>query len=186
MTGDPRIHPVEDVDEEVRELLSKTLARDGEPLNVFATLAHHPRLLGRFNALGGLFLARGLLPARIRELVVLRVAWRTGSVYEWGQHVLIGGAVGLSADEVLSVASERPWEGDPAESCALAVADELLDRDDVANPVWSVARARFDEAQLLELLCLVGFYRMLAGVLNAVRVQPEPHLSGWPEAASLT
>ena len=31
---------------------------------------------------------------------------------------------------------------------------------------------------------LVGFYRMLAGVLNAVRIQPEPGAPGWPGATA--
>src|SRR5262249_38132885 len=87
---EPRIAPLTDPTPEVKELLDKTKIREGPVLNIFATMAHHPRLLKRLNVLGGLFLGRGLLPARERELVILRTAWRTGCVYEFGQHTLLG------------------------------------------------------------------------------------------------
>ena len=56
---EPRIAPLVDPSPEVDELLDKTKVRQGPPLNIFATMAHHPRLLKRFNVLGGLFLLAG-------------------------------------------------------------------------------------------------------------------------------
>lgn len=146
---------------------------------MFATLARHPRLLRRLNALGGLFIAHGSLPERERELVILRVAWRSGSAYEWGQHTVLGRQAGLSDDEVARVAGGCGWSDD--DRVLLELADELVERADVSDGVWLAVAKRFDEAQLLELLLLPGFYRMLAGYLNAVRVQPEPELPGWPD-----
>src|SRR5260370_22909657 len=65
MPPGPRIRPVAEPDPEVAEVLSKTLTdARGAPLNIFATLATHPRLLKPLNVLGGLFLAHGLLPER--------------------------------------------------------------------------------------------------------------------------
>ena len=57
-------------------------------------------------ALGTELLIKGHLPARVREVVILRVAWRTGSVYEWGQHVRIGRDSGLDDDEIAGLATE--------------------------------------------------------------------------------
>src|SRR2546423_12722776 len=110
----PRIPPVTDPSPEVVELLGKTAISDGPPLNIFATLAHHPRLLKRFNVLGGLFLGRGLLPARERELVILRTGWRTRCEYEFGQHTVLGRRAGLDDDEIRRVTREgarRPPRG---------------------------------------------------------------------------
>ena len=91
-----RIPLVTDPPPEAREVLERTPLRDGAPLNIFGALAHHPRLLRRFSAMGGELLQSGLLPPRDREIVVLRVGWRRGSVYEFGQHTLIGAAAGLA------------------------------------------------------------------------------------------
>ena len=71
---------------------------------IFRTMARHPRLLEHFNVLAGFFRDREELAARDRELVVLRTAWRSGSEYEWAQHVLIGARAGLTQDEIALIA----------------------------------------------------------------------------------
>ena len=54
--------------------------------NALATLAHHPKLARRFLAYNVVLLYASALDDRLRELVILRVAWRTRSSYEWVQH----------------------------------------------------------------------------------------------------
>jgi alkylhydroperoxidase family enzyme len=188
MTPVPRIRPVAEPDPEVAEVLSKTLTdARGAPLNIFATLANHPRLLKRLNVLGGLFLAHGLLPARDRELAIMRTAWRTRCEYEWGQHVIIGTRAGLTAEEVARLTRpETVDQWSPADRGLLQFVDEVLDNADVTESTWADQQQRWSEAQLLELVTLVGFYRMLAGFLNAVKVQLEDDLPGWPAAEHTT
>lgn len=178
----PRIAPVDEPDDEQAALLAKTLLDDGEPLRIFATLARHPRLLKRFNVLGGFFLAHGRLPARERELAILRVAWHTNSGYEFGQHVLIGERSGLTDGEIWQVTQRElpgPWA--PSDAAILEGVDQLLESCDVDDVAWEAMASWMDSAQLLELVCLVGFYRMVSGLLRAVRVEPEDELPGWPE-----
>ena len=69
-------------------------------LNIFATLAHHPKALKRWLVFGGHVLAKSTLPERERELLILRVGWRCGSEYEFGQHTVIGRRAGITDDEV--------------------------------------------------------------------------------------
>lgn len=175
-----RILPVEQPDAEQQELLSKTLiGPDGRALNIFATLAVHPHLLKRVNALGGLFMAHGSLTPREREIVILRTGFRAGSEYEWAQHAVIGLRCGLTSEEIARVRvpeSDADWTAD--EQALLAVADELCARDDVSDGTWSALEGRYTQPQLLELVMMVGFYRMLAGYLRAVRVEVEPWQAG--------
>jgi 4-carboxymuconolactone decarboxylase len=178
----PRIPPVRNPDPEVAATLAKTLADPhGYPLNIFATLAHHPRLLKRFNVLAGLFLAHGELAPREREMAVLRTAWKTGSEYEWGQHTAIGARAGVTESEMLAMT--QPVDPDvwsERDACLLRFTDELLDRVDVSEETWSAAQRHWSEAELIELTMLVGFYRMVAGFLTTVRVQREADIPGWP------
>src|SRR3954470_16514805 len=67
--------------------------------HIFSTLVRHPGLFRKWSPFGGKLLT-GKLPARDRELLILRTGWRCQSVYEWGQHVRIGLAAGLTQDEV--------------------------------------------------------------------------------------
>lgn len=176
-----RLAPLTEWDEEVGQTLAQTLGDpSGEPLAIFRTLARHPRLLKRFNVMGGMFLAKGELPARERELVILRTAWRTNAEYEWAQHAVIGARVGLTEEEIGRVGDS----GDPSWSLddrqLMTFTDELLATCDVGEDRWASQRARWSDAQLTELVMLIGFYRMVAGYLNTVGVQREAGLPGWP------
>lgn len=169
----PRIPPVSQPNEEQAELLAKTLlTKEGHPLNLFATLARNPRLLKRFNALGGYFLRHGGIPDRERELVILRVAARTGSEYEFAQHLVIGAEAGLSTDEITRTqGSLDDWEEE--DRTLLQFVDEMIASDGADVSTWEPLARRFSDAQMLELTLLVGFYRMLAGLLTVVGIEVE-------------
>jgi alkylhydroperoxidase family enzyme len=180
----PRLPPVEpdpSTGAELAELLAKTAIGDGEALNIFRTLAHQPKLLKRFNLLGGAFLAHGVLPAREREIVILRVGWNCRSVYEFGQHTLIGRDAGLTDDEIAALATTRAggsWNAD--DEALIALADEICGDDCAGDATFDALRRRWNDAELVELVALVGFYRMVSGFLNTMGVQPEDGLPGWP------
>ena len=176
----PRVAPVETPDPETADLLAKTMSDDaGVPLSIFRTMARHPRMMKRFNVLGGFFLTRGELPARERELCILRTAWRSGCEYEWAQHVLIGRDAGLTDAEIDRVALGGDWSD--ADAALLRLTDEVLQHTDVSDPTWSELAGRYTDAQLCELVMLVGFYRMTAGFLTATGVVKEDSLPSWPE-----
>lgn len=176
------IDPVDDaVGADLAETLQKTIVKAGRPLNIFRTLGHHPALLKRFNVLGGAFLAGGLLPAREREIVILRVGWNCRSVYEFGQHTVMGRDAGLSEAEIAALTTVRalhPWSAD--DEALIAMADELCGDDCVSDATFAALRDRWNDAELVELVALAGFYRMVSGILNALGVEPEPGLPGWP------
>ena len=168
----PRIPPVGKPDKEQRALLAKTLpGPDGKPLNVFLTLAHRPELMRRINALGGYFMVHGGLGAREREIVILRTAAHARSVYEIGQHRWIAARLGLSPGEIeaaLDPGSAHGWSS--CDRLLLDFTDELVYRDTITDGTWGALGGFFDDDQRVELLVLVGFYRMLAGALNSLRV----------------
>jgi 4-carboxymuconolactone decarboxylase len=171
----PRIRPVAETSEEVQALLDKTRIGDDDPPALFRTLAHHPALLRRVNALGGLFLTASELPARERELVIVRVAWRTGSDYELAHHVELGRRADLTEEELSWLTSpDGTWRSQ--DGALVHLVDDLVAHDVVRDVTWASLASRWDDAQLLELLVLVGFYRMLAGLLNSVRVPLDPWL----------
>ena len=117
----PRIEPVTEPTDLQRELMFGNAASDS--LNISATMAHNTRVLKRFSALGGTLLFRGVLPARERELVILRVGANCQSVYEFGQHTLIGRDSGLSDAEITALTQSpevRDWSEADRDLIALA------------------------------------------------------------------
>ncbi len=109
-----------------------------------------------------------------RELLILRVAWRTRSGYEWAQHRRMAGDAGLTAAQIDAV-TEGPsapiWT--PLERTLLSVVDEMIDDHVVADGTWADLAAHFDPAEMFELLFVVGGYLCLAGVLNSIGLQGE-------------
>lgn len=182
-----RIEPIsldDVVDEELAATLAGALSIDGRPLNIFGVLGHHPKLLKRFNLLGGFLLNKGLLPERERELVILRVGANARAVYEFGQHTVIGRRCGLSDDEIVALTKSpdaHGWSDD--DRALIALADELAADDCVGDATWATLSARWSEAELVELLIVAGFYRLVSGFLNSAGVQLDDGVPGFPTNA---
>lgn len=176
----PRIGRVEAPDAEQQAALAKTPHRpDGEPLNVFSTLAHHPALLRRVNALGGAFPRHAALPTRARELVTLRVAARVGSDYVAHQHRAVGARAGLTRAELDAAGdpeTAHPWSA--MDAALLAVADELLATHALRDATWVGLDGHLDtDAERLELVLLVGFYALMGALANATGIElDEPYV----------
>ncbi len=184
MATEPRIPPLppEERDERTAELLRSMLVGPADSdLNIFSTLARHPRLLKRWSEFGGVLLFRGTISARDRELVILRTAWNCRADYEWGQHTVIGREAGVTDDEIARVIRPVSAGGWSAEDEALLhAADELHEASVISDPTWDALAARFDDQQLIELCMLVGQYHLVAFALNSLRVQREPGVEGFP------
>jgi 4-carboxymuconolactone decarboxylase len=179
-----RLEPVSDFSADLEPLLAKTVVRDGKPLNIFGVLAHHPKLLDRFNRLGGLLLTRGTVPAREREIVILRVGWRCRAIYEFGQHTLIGRQTGLTDAEIAALAGaddNHPWS--TGDQVLIDLADDLCRDDCASDATWNALRPLWSDEQLVELVVCAGFYRLVSGFLNTMGVQLDEGVPGWPAGA---
>lgn len=180
--NEPRIAPLalEAMDEEQRALVEPT-RNNGEVMNVFATLARHPKLLKRWRPLFSHVLFKSSLSPRDRELAILRTAVKCRADYEWGQHVPIGLEAGLSEEEIADIAAGPAAAGWSAhESALLTAVDELLDDSFISDATWQALSAGYDETRFTDLIFCVGQYKLVAMALNSYGVQfderlPETH-----------
>ncbi len=186
----PRIAPLQPpYDPDTGQMLARWMppGAAAEPLVLFRTLAVHPELMSRMRPLGSGILNHGLVAAREREIVVHRTCARAGAEYEWGVHaVAFAQAVGLTEDQVNATAtdpagapSDGVWSADDA--LLIKLADELYDTATVNNDLWAQLTDRYSDQQLLELVVTAGWYRTLAGVINATRIPLEPWAARFPE-----
>ena len=150
-------------------------------LNIFRTLAHHPKLLKRWLVFGNHVLAKNTLPERERELAILRVGWRCGAEYEFGQHTVIGRNAGVTDDEIVALTGplgDHAWsEGDLH---LLTAVDELHDDQCITDDTWAVLHERWNEQQLLDLVFTVGQYTLVSMALNTCGVQLDEGIPGFP------
>lgn len=177
-----RIDPLTQSDDPIGQRIIEGAQTTGEasPANLFGTLAHHPDLARRALRLGRVFLFEGTLDPRVREIAILRTAWRTGAEYEWGQHTLIGRQVGLTDGEIRELMTPALVGGwSDLERAVVDAVDDLCAHDTISRDTWIALEAGYAEPQLVELTLLVGYYRMLAGLMNSVEVDLDDGVPGW-------
>lgn len=168
LPSQPRIAPLPPAD------------RERPQLNIFRTLGRNRPLYKGFLALGGHLLGGGVVPPRDREIVILRTGFRAGSEYEFGQHTRIGLDAGLSEAEIARLADAGDGAWSDEDRALVDMVDDLCADDVVSEPTWQRLTDRWSEDELLELLVVAGYYRLVSGVLNTVGVALEPDTPGWP------
>jgi len=176
----PRLEPLA---EEAIDADTRTRFGAGPMLNIFRTLAHHPKLMKRWLVFGNHVLAKSTLAPRERELAILRVGWLCRAGYEWGQHVAIAREAGLRDEEIERVPRGPDAPGwSPLERAVLRAADELHEDQFVSDATFAELASHYDERQLLDLVFTVGQYHLVSMALNTFGVQPEPGSPRLPAA----
>jgi alkylhydroperoxidase family enzyme len=122
------------------------------------------------------------LSARLRELLIMRIGWVTGSNYEWTQHWRIAQDYGLSREEVLAVRDWRVAECfDAADQAVLAATDETLANGCIsAETFQACADVLETEEELLELNGAIGAWRLISQLAKSVEIQLEDGVASWP------
>ena len=170
----PRIQPVplDQLTDDQKAIL-EPLTNNGKVLNIFRTLIGAPKALTGFLAWGNYILSRrNALPAREREIVILRTGFLCKSGYEWTQHVRIGLGVGLTEVECERIKAGADASGWSAADAALIRASDELHRDQfISNAAWTALREHFDEKQCMDLVFTVGQYTQVSMLLNSFGVQ---------------
>jgi alkylhydroperoxidase family enzyme len=168
--------PPEDRDPESKALIDSIGSSSTD--NTFNTLARHPSLLRAWMPFAAGILVEGQLPARVRELAILRTGWNCRSEYEFGQHAVLARKVGVSDEDIVRVQSGPNAEGwTELESAMLRAADELHADACITDETWATLAEHLDDRQLIEVPVLVGQYHLVAYMLNSLGIELEPGLA---------
>ncbi|MEX0800853.1 MAG: carboxymuconolactone decarboxylase family protein [Dehalococcoidia bacterium] len=179
--SEPRVDPLPESewDDEARDFM-RQIESGGQVLNIYRTLARHPKLLKRWSVFGTHVLYKSTLPARERELLILRTGWLCRSEYEWGQHIIIARGCGIADEEIERVKAgpDAPgWSRD--DSALLRAADELRDDAFIGDATWQALSERFDTRQLIDIVFTVGQYHVVSMALNTLGVQLDEGVEGF-------
>jgi 4-carboxymuconolactone decarboxylase len=138
------------------------------PFNAFLL---QPRLGLALQAVGSAVRYETSLPDRAREIAILVVAVHRDSAFEWHAHEAVGRHVGLTDGE-LEALRHHDYDTlvDDAERLLARTAHQLLETGDLDDETYAAAVETIGQAQLFELLTLVGYYDTLALQLRVFRV----------------
>lgn len=139
---------------------------------IMRTLLRHPDLFAREIDIGIQLLTQGALPARDRELAILRIGWLCQAPYEWGEHVLVAKRVGVTSEEIECIVRGSTASGwSEHERAILRATEELFEDAMISNATWAILARRLDERQLIELPIVVGQYQTVAYYQNSLRLR---------------
>lgn len=168
----PRIAPLQnpEMDAEQQEIVAPMGER---VLNIFRTMIQAPKAAKGFLAWGNYVLSKkNDLPAREREIVILRIGFLCKSGYEWTQHVPIGVRAGLTEDEVARIKGGADAPGwSPADQALLRASDELHHDQFITDATWAALKAHFTDKQCMDVVFTAGQYTQVSMILNSFGVQ---------------
>lgn len=180
----PRIAPLEPPYPDDVQGHFDAIMRGRPPLVLFRTLARSSRAWAKFR--GGSLLDHGPLSLRDRELVIDRACALDGNEYEWGVHITaFAAAAKLTEGEIAATVhggSAAPvWS--PAERALLAAVEALHARVALSDGEFAALREHYDEDQVLEVLLLCGFYRMVAYICRGLDLPLETDAARFADVA---
>ncbi|HYT48072.1 MAG TPA: carboxymuconolactone decarboxylase family protein [Burkholderiales bacterium] len=172
-----RISLIEEQDHpELAPLIGRIKAgRRGGLLNVYKLLLHSPPLAETWLDHVGAVRWKTALTGRLREFVVIRIAYVNGIDYVINQHVpALAVAEGVTLAECEAL---KDWRKsslfDAAERAALAYADAMVLATSVPDDVFENLRRHYDERAIVELSVLIGTYLMHNRVMKALAIDLE-------------
>jgi alkylhydroperoxidase family enzyme len=150
--------------------------------NVFRGLLNSPSATAGFYGLASALLFHNKVASRTRELMILRIGWRTGSEYVFCQHVRASRELGMSDVEILGVRDpQRCRAYSKTDRAVLQLADESHEHAEVTRSTWAVLEKAFASDELVELLLIAGFWRMAAGFVKSAQITLDAAVPSWPE-----
>ena len=176
----PRIQPLtlENCNEDQAKMLKPQQIR-GKPANIFLTMANHEKLAKRWLVFGNHILSKSTLDPREREIAILRIGWLCKAGYEWGQHVVIGKAAGMSEEDIdnIKIGADAGWS--KHEALIIKAADELHSDAFVSDETWVGLKETYSDQQMMDLVFTVGQYNMVSMALNSFGVQLDDYIEGF-------
>jgi 4-carboxymuconolactone decarboxylase len=180
----PRIPPLprEELTDPAREVCAfwgePNAWEEGSKTNIINVMAQHPPLGKVYNEWGRHFLMNNSLALRQLELIVLRVAWRVKSEYEWHNHVGYALNAGMTIEEV-AACKEEPISFDWGEQdkAILVSVDELIEAGRLSDPTWATLSKYYNRQQMMDLVFTIGHYVMTSWALSSFDVgleSPDP------------
>ncbi len=165
--------PTNEWDESLRHIVADMA---GRPLNVHALLANHPPLLNAWWSMREYLVRGGDLEQRQCELVILRIAARMHSWYEWASHVVRALDSGISMEEIDKVGREHAGWREP-DAVLLDAVDELALGDRITPATLTRLGAHYTNRQILDVMHLHGMYATIARVINTWGLDLDDHVA---------
>lgn len=161
---------LEDLPEKVR-----TAAEKLPPLNIMKMFLNAPTNAIPLLVFGQSILTKQELDDHLRELAILRVAHLTGANYEWTQHVPLAKETGVTDAQVEALPQGVDSDAfNEVEKNVIRFTDEVTQEVKASAETFAALEKDLGPRQMVELTLAIGFYGMVARVMESFEVELEP------------
>ena len=157
---------------ELAEMERQILKERGRISTLYAVLLNSAPLTQGWEAMLTAIRNRASLPARLRELIILRIAMLNGAPYEFDAHVPHALKAGVP-EQAVSALRQSNLSGllTELDRLVLELTDAMTRDIEVPDALFDRVRAHFDDTQLVELVATVAAYNMVSRFLVALRIE---------------
>lgn len=119
---------------------------------------------------------------RLREMMIMRIGWITGSAYEWTQHWHVAAEAGIPPDDILAV---RDWRNSArltaADRAILAATDECLEGKSISDATWAeITKYITDPGEQVEFVIAMGNWMSFSLLFRNLRIPLADDITIWP------
>jgi uncharacterized peroxidase-related enzyme len=171
-----------EVTPEMVALYDKIFALRGNVPNMFRVMAHRPEIFTTMQAHFSAVLTTGTLPAKLKELVIVRTSQVNETPYCLASHTILAKNLGWTGEQLEHLA-DWPHREDftPAEKAALRLAETVTrDANAVSDEQFAELRGFYSEGEIVELLCAIGLFNYFNRFNNALRMESTKPGEGGP------
>ena len=148
-----------------------------EVANVFKVLMNSPSAALVVADVGAYVRFHTPFKPALRELVILTVARRFDSQYEWSQHEPLAFKAGASLDSIESIRKgDFSISSNSDEAIILKFALELVSNCAVSDETFKAVLDKYGKQGTVDLVVLIGYYTMLAHCISAIQPDIDPGL----------
>ncbi|MGH8670232.1 MAG: carboxymuconolactone decarboxylase family protein [Burkholderiales bacterium] len=166
----PRVAPIAPgTRPELAELEARIRGARGRLSPLYQVLLNSPQLAAGWEHLFTVIRQQTSVPARLRELAILRIAVLNGAGYEFEAHVPHALQAGMT-QEAIDALRKGETGGSKTETLVLRYTDAMTRELQVADALFDELKQHFDDKTLVELTATVAGYNMVSRFLIAMRI----------------
>jgi len=165
MTRIPLLDSKDGLTERQAEVFDAIVESRGSMIRPYEVLLHAPGLAQPAGALGAQIRYHGALSDHDRELSIITTARTHNCQFEWDSHIGIASDAGVN-EGVIEVLESGSGTLPDREATIIGFIRELCAESTVSDATFAEVEGLLGTEQVVELSALVGYYTMLAFVMN--------------------
>lgn len=154
----------------IAPLVERIKGERGKLLNLYGMLLHSPPVAEGWLTFLTAIRQKCALSARIRELVIMRIAVINGADYEFRAHTPFALAEGITQQQIDGLRAGKADLFDTVEQSALAYSESMTRDVHVPDAVFDAVKIHFDEREMVELTATIAAYNLVSRFLEAMQI----------------